>query len=122
MVSLLRQQNPKAVFWSPGVAWNQDWLAVSGLPSAAPFGADKLEGVWGSFPRWADHQGFFGKICPGGLSGCDYAPQYLVVHVYALDIDNFKNQINAYHDRFGLDIVVSEYACYVGCPSRGCTV
>lgn len=29
MVSLLREQNPKAVFWSPGVAWNQDWLAVS---------------------------------------------------------------------------------------------
>jgi hypothetical protein len=65
----------------------------------------------------ADPQGFFDNICPGGLAGCEWAPQYLVIHVYALDIDNFTRQVNAYHDRFGLDIVVSEYACYVCRPA-----
>lgn len=28
MVSHLRNVNRNAIFWSPGVAWNKDWLAV----------------------------------------------------------------------------------------------
>lgn len=57
-------------------------------------------------------QDFFGAICPGGLSGCDVAPDYLAVHVYATSLDSFKTQVESYHNDFGLDIAITEFACH----------
>ena len=84
LVTTLKGQKSDVKLWSPGVAWDKNWL-----------------------------HGFFDYICPGGLDGCAYAPDYLVIHVYALDMESFKNQVEAYHNEFNMDIVVAEYACYV---------
>lgn len=58
-----------------------------------------------------DIKGFFKAICPNGIKGCDQAPDYLAIHVYALEIDSLKSQVEAYHNDFGIDIVITEYAC-----------
>ena len=33
MVAEMRKTNPNAILWSPGVAWNKDWLTVRCSPS-----------------------------------------------------------------------------------------
>lgn len=32
--------------------------------------------------------------------------------MYATSLKSFQDQVNAYHNQFGLDIIVSEFACY----------
>ncbi|ORX34700.1 hypothetical protein BD324DRAFT_127383 [Kockovaella imperatae] len=83
MYDSLKHANPSAKLWSPAVAGDKDWL----------------------------HR-FFGAICPNGLDGCRYAPDYLAIHVYGLTLKSFQDQVNAYHVEFGLPIAVTEYACF----------
>jgi hypothetical protein len=52
-------------------------------------------------------------LCPGGLNGCPDRPDYLGVHVYDDNIQDFIAQVERYHNEFGLDIVLSEVACFV---------
>lgn len=53
---------------------------------------------------------FYGCICPNGLSGCHYAPNYQGVHAYQTDFNSFQNLVTSYHNAYGLDVVVGEFA------------
>ncbi|KAK4686863.1 hypothetical protein P7C73_g3251, partial [Tremellales sp. Uapishka_1] len=88
MVDLVRATNPAAQFISPGIA----------------------KAAEGDF-TWFD--GFFDGICPGwqttGLAKCAMAPSALALHVYTKSVTTFQTQITAYHDRYGLDIWITEF-------------
>jgi len=59
-------------------------------------------------------------ICPGGVAGCDVAPNYLNVHVYAKNLEKFQKQVNDWHDQFGMNLVLTEFAYDVlGANSEG---
>lgn len=63
----------------------------------------------------SDHawlQQFMAAICPSGLAGCTYAPNYLAVHSYVLDAQAFIQAITAWHTEYPtLPIIVTEFAC-----------
>lgn len=84
MLGQIRAINPSAQFASPAVAGNRDWLRA-----------------------------FYAAICPGGLDGCDVAPQYTAVHSYHTDPNGFIGEVQAFWDEFGLPLIVSEFACAV---------
>ncbi|WVQ80321.1 hypothetical protein IAT38_002426 [Cryptococcus sp. DSM 104549] len=84
----LRSTYPSVKVISPAMASNQDWLAQ-----------------------------FFTAICPDGTAAngygdCQYKPDYVAMHVYTTNADGFKESVQAFHDKFGLPVVVNEYACY----------
>lgn len=73
---------------------------------------------WRTRARADAVQNFYGCICPGGLSGCHYAPNYQGVHAYQTDFTSFQNLVTSYYNEFGLDIVVGEFAWAVSLPPQ----
>ncbi|EIW67993.1 hypothetical protein TREMEDRAFT_32598 [Tremella mesenterica DSM 1558] len=96
LVDTARGTNPSVKLISPAVAFNQTWLSS-----------------------------FFDNICPGwsptkwGQLGCQYAPDYVAVHMYTTDFDGFTSGVGSYHSTFGLPVVVSEFAAYSFDSSSG---
>jgi hypothetical protein len=73
-----------------------------------------FERLFVTWRQLMSRQNFFQAICPGGLSGCQWAPDYLAIHVFVTSGQGFIDAVQGYRSAFpGLDIVVSEFACYV---------
>lgn len=47
------------------------------------------------------------------MEGCDVVPDYLNMRIYNTNIKTFKSQLTEWHDKFGMEIVVGEFACDV---------
>lgn len=84
MITRTRAVNPNTKFASPAVAGNREWLA-----------------------QW------FNAVCPGGITGCQFAPDYVAVHSYQLRAADFIKDVQAYYDMFKLPLIVTEFACTV---------
>lgn len=67
---------------------------------------------------------FFATICPppyssnDGWSDCSYKPDYVAMHLYTTDPDEFMSTVSTFQKTFGLPLVLSEFACYVS--KRSC--
>ncbi|WVQ76312.1 hypothetical protein IAR50_005977 [Cryptococcus sp. DSM 104548] len=96
-VASLRATYPDIKIHSPVMASSEDWLST-----------------------------FFSTICPSGSAsnaweGCDAAPDYVSMHLYTTDADDFKTQVKDFHDNYGLPLVLSEFACYSFGSETGCS-
>ncbi|ODN97136.1 hypothetical protein I350_08116 [Cryptococcus amylolentus CBS 6273] len=96
-VATLRAKYPDIKIHSPVMASSQDWLST-----------------------------FFSTICPSASAsdawdGCDAKPDYVSMHLYTTDVDDFKTQVKEFHDTFGLPLVLSEFACYSFGDDSGCS-
>lgn len=62
---------------------------------------------------------FFTTICPppysakDGWGDCPYKPDYVAMHLYTTDPDDFMSTVSAFQKTFGLPLVLSEFACHV---------
>ncbi|TYJ56763.1 hypothetical protein B9479_002533 [Cryptococcus floricola] len=87
-VATLRAKYPDIKIHSPVMASSQDWLST-----------------------------FFSTICPSASAsnaweGCDAKPDYVSMHLYTTDVDDFKTQVKKFHETYGLPLVLSEFACH----------
>nr|ODN92618.1 hypothetical protein L203_00897 [Cryptococcus depauperatus CBS 7841] len=96
-ITAIRSAYPSAKVYSPAVAGDQSWLDQ-----------------------------FFAAICPSNSASnaygdCKYKPDGLAVHVYDTSAEAFKERMSGYYKKFGLPIILSEYACHnfgvAGTPS-----
>ncbi|KJE05803.1 hypothetical protein I311_00529, partial [Cryptococcus gattii NT-10] len=88
-ITKLRSTYPSIKVQSPVMAFNQTWLST-----------------------------FFATICPppysskDGWSDCSYKPDYVAMHLYTTDPDEFMSTVSTFQKTFGLPLVLSEFACY----------
>lgn len=54
---------------------------------------------------------FFDELCPAGLDGCLYAPEYINFHTYQPNVEWLKNDVEAMKV-FGRPLILSEFACH----------
>lgn len=94
-ITKLRSTYPSIKVQSPVMAFNQTWLST-----------------------------FFATICPppysakDGWGDCSYKPDYVAMHLYTTDPDEFMSTVSTFQKTFGLPLVLSEFACYVS--KRSC--
>ncbi|KGB77291.2 hypothetical protein CNBG_3129 [Cryptococcus deuterogattii R265] len=88
-ITKLRSTYPSIKVQSPVMAFNQTWLST-----------------------------FFATICPppysakDGWGDCSYKPDYVAMHLYTTDPDEFMSTVSTFQKTFGLPLVLSEFACY----------
>lgn len=86
----MRSTYPSIKVQSPVMAFDQTWLST-----------------------------FFTTICPppysakDGWGDCPYKPDYVAMHLYTTDPDDFMSTVSAFQKTFGLPLVLSEFACHV---------
>ncbi|OWZ62033.1 hypothetical protein AYX15_05792 [Cryptococcus neoformans] len=88
-ITTLRSTYPSIKVQSPVMAFDQTWLST-----------------------------FFTTICPppysakDGWGDCPYKPDYVAMHLYTTDPDDFMSTVSAFQKTFGLPLVLSEFACH----------
>lgn len=88
-ITTLRSTYPTIKVQSPVMASDQAWLST-----------------------------FFATICPppysakDGWGDCPYKPDYVAMHLYTTDPDDFMSTVSAFQKTFGLPLVLSEFACH----------
>ncbi|KAK4686425.1 hypothetical protein P7C73_g3703, partial [Tremellales sp. Uapishka_1] len=87
--------------------WMNDFLPVRSSKGLALGGAATTSAPSGL--QWI--QDFSSACTNAGNSAADCKMDFVPIHYYYTDVDNFQNYVSNFHQKTGLDIWITEYAC-----------